>query len=335
MDLPHPAHDFWSRRANAPSHHHHFTALGMPVEVAANDPDLALAARLSAGRFGQDEGRRVVPAARLTLIRRPGPAGAPPAGWPEKLSYAGLGDWITLSAGAWGFGVGRLDDWQALAVLAPALAAQTRLVSRYFVDHYILNFLFRDWAMLHASAVLDPAGQTLVALVGDHNAGKSTTALRLLRAGWRFLADGMLLIQPRAGGLAISGYPLGEVKLRDDALASFADYAGEAVRVREQRKTVVDLRAAHAGHLVDTVVRPTSLHLCFIRRGAGPRTRLAPLALEAARQAVAGQTLYWDEPERLQGNARVLEQVVGAALAHTLTLGSDPAGVIAALEALR
>ncbi|MBL8058407.1 MAG: hypothetical protein JNK29_17010 [Anaerolineales bacterium] len=329
--IPPPPDDFWSRRLNAPAHRQTFTALDMLVEAAANEAGLAAAARLSAARFGHDAGREVAPAAHLTQVTAAGPAEPAPADWPERLRYAGTGEWISLSIGEWGHGVGRLADRQAFAVLAPALAAQPRLVSRYLIDHYVLNFLFRDWAMLHASVLLDAAGRTLLALVGDHNTGKSTTALRLLRAGWRFLADGMLLFQPRGGGLACSGYPLGEVKLRDDVLAAFPEYAGE----REQRKTVVDLRAAHRERVVEAVVTPAALQLCFVQRGDGPRTALAPLAGEEARQAVAAYTVYWDEPQRLRANSRALEQLLETARCHTLRLGADPAGLLDTLETLR
>lgn len=326
-----PPEDFWSRRANAPAWHARFLAWGMPVEVAANHPDLAAAARLSAQRFGQDDDRVEVPPARIQVIVPAEAGDQPAADWPAALRYTGSGDWISLSAGAAGYGVGHLDTRQALVVLAPALAAQPHLVSRYFIDHYVLNFLFRDWGMLHASVVLDPAGETLVALFGEHNSGKSTSALRLLRAGWRFLADGMLLIQPRAGEWAAAGYPVGEVKLRDDMLAAFPEYTGR----REQGKTVIDLRAAAPAGVVAATCRPRRLHLCWVERGRGPATRLAPLEPAAARAAVAAHTVYWDEAPRLLGNSRILNQLLGAAGCHRLTLGSELGGLLAALEALR
>lgn len=331
-----PPEDFWSRRANAPRHQFRFVAWGMPVEVAAHQPGLLAAAQRSARRFGQDDGRRTVPPAYVQIIGQAAPAGEPPADWPAALRYAGAGEWISLSAGAWGHGVGRLDERQALIVLTPALAAQTQLISRFFIDHYVLNFLFRDWAMLHASAVLDPAGRVLVALLGDHDAGKSTTALRLLRAGWHFLADGMLLFQPRADHLAAAGYPIGEVKLRDDALARFPEYAGDPLTVREQRKTVVDLRAAHPDAVVTTTVTPAVLHVCLTERRAGqPHTTLAPLPEAEARAALAAHTVYWDEPERLRTQTRSLEHLLTLAACHRLTLGADPAGVLTTLETLR
>src|SRR6185503_11902675 len=161
---------------------------------------------------------------------------------PERLVYSGVAEWIMLSAGKWGYAFGNLQTRHAMVVLSPELAANVRAVSRYFIDHYILNFLFTEWAMLHASCVLDPTGRRLIMLVGAHNSGKSTTALCLARAGYPFLADGMVLIRVLHGRAVVGGYPVGEVKLRDDALAQFPEYSGDKVRVREHTKTVVDLR---------------------------------------------------------------------------------------------
>lgn len=330
-----PTEDFWSRQAHRQQHAHTFHALGTPVLISANRPTLLLAARLTSGRYSQASPANAdADGIRIQIIERDAPAAPPPAHWPEQLIYSGVGEWISLSAGEWGYGVGDRCRRTAFAVLAQTLARQTHLVSRYVLDHYVLNFLFNDWAMLHASSVLDPSGRTLLVMIGAHNAGKSTTALRLLRAGWRFLADGMLLVQKREGRLIAGGYPIGEVKLRDDVLAQFPDYTGETHVVREQRKTVIDLRAAHPQGVVETLVSPITIHLCFTERGAGPRTLLTPLTAETARQRLAANTVYWDEPEHLQHNSATLHHLIDLAHLHRLTLGSDVDELIATLETL-
>jgi hypothetical protein len=331
-----PDDDFWSRQANAQRYSFSFAPLGARAEITTNVESVLLAARLAAARYCQSEpyGETTL---RIQIIVRQQDPPPLPGDWPERLIYSGTGPWLTLSAGEWGHGFGNLDLRAALLFLSPTLAAETQLVSRYFIDHYLLNFLFNDWAMLHASGVVDPSGQTLVLMVGAHNAGKSTTALRLARAGYHLLADGMALMQLRAGRIGVSGYPLGEVKLRDDVLAEFPEYSGETVKVREHHKTVVNLwgASAHSNHIVESVLTPATIHLCFTERGPGPATTLTPFAPETARDWLAANTVFWDEPARLEHNTQVLNHLLDMARLHHLTLGADPVGVISTLEKLR
>ncbi len=338
MQTFHPVEDFWSRQANAQAHVFRFAPLGAWAEVTANTPDVLEAARLSARRYSAGgpfcAGDDLQLQLHLHLVVRQQATALPPDDWPERLVYSGAGEWITLSAGEWGHGFGNLETRTALVFLSPALAQQTRLVSRYVIDHYLLNFLFSEWAMLHASGALDPSGQKLLLLIGDHNMGKSTTALRLLHAGYRFLADGMALLQVRNGRIVVGGYPIGEVKLRDDVLALWPEYTGEAVRVREQRKTVVDLRAAHPGQIIEQLITPAAITLCFTERGVERQTRVEPITPEAARERLAANTVFWDAPARLEHNTRILNHVLGNAHLHHLKLGSDPEHLISTLENL-
>ena len=64
-------------------------------------------------------------------------------------------------------------------------------MSRYFVDHYLLNFVLTDWAMLHASCVLSPDVGHLIIMIAAHNTGKSTTAFHLLPEAFVF-PDGLM-----------------------------------------------------------------------------------------------------------------------------------------------
>jgi len=257
-----------------------------------------------------------------------------PGNLPEQLIYSGVGDWITLSAGAWGHGFANLKTRQAVIILSQVLAAEPRLVSRYFIDHYLLNFILTEWAMLHASCVLDPQRQRLLVMIGPHNAGKSTTALRLLRAGYIFLADGMALLRRGDDSFRVGGYPIGEVKLRDDVLASFPEYTGQRFKVREQHKTVVNLRAAHPERIVEQIIRPPAIQLCLVERRDTARTDIAELSPADFLPQLAAHTVYWDEPRRLAHNSATLQALLQAAGLYRLSLGREPDGIVAAIEAL-
>ena len=46
-------------------------------------------------------------------------------------------------------------------------------VSRYIIDHYLLNFILTHWAMLPASCALNSNRKRLMVMVAPHNTGKS------------------------------------------------------------------------------------------------------------------------------------------------------------------
>ena len=340
-----PTEDFWARQASRQISSFDLRPFGIPARITANKPEVLAAARLSAGRFSSCSASRGQsgPWQAAELAGQPiqmqvvvgQEAGGPaPADLPEQLKYAGVGEWITLSAGAWGHGFANLATYTALIFLSSELAAETRLVSRYFIDHYLLNFILTEWAMLHASGVLDPQRQRLIMLVAPHNAGKSTTALHLLRAGYLFLADGMVLLRPQGTGFLVGGYPIGEVKLRADVLTWFPEYEGEAVTVREQRKTVVNLRAAHPHQLAETLFSPSAIQICFIERDPTSLSQVTPLSPAEAGPILAANTVYWNEAPQLVHNTTTLHALLQSASLYRLKLGTDVAEMMATVAEL-
>lgn len=327
--------DFWSRQANAQKYVFKLTSLGTPVTITANRPEpLEAAGRLSAGRFSQ-AGRSEKPSIRLQVVVDDRATASLPDSFPDRLHYHGVGDWISLSADAWGYGFANLTMGEAVIFLSPALAAEPRLVSRYFIDHYLLNFILTQWAMLHASCVLDPARERLIVMIAPHNTGKSTTALHLLRAGYHFLADGMALLRQAESAFVVGGYPTGEVKLRDDVLARFPEYSGLPVQVREHRKTVIGLRTVHPEQIVETVVSPSSIQLCFVERGESSRTEVMSLSPGEVWPRIMANTIYWDKESRLALHTATLQALLQIAGIYRLRIGSDTAGIIATIEGLR
>lgn len=62
-------------------------------------------------------------------------------------------------------------------------------------------------ALLHAAAVVGPDGRAWL-LVGDSHAGKTSTCVNLIRAGWDWLADDQVVVRPGAGGgVQVEGWP--------------------------------------------------------------------------------------------------------------------------------
>lgn len=318
-----PTEDFWSRQANAQTHVFECAPYGIPAIVTANDAGVLSAARLSAGRYSAADEIAGHPI-RIQIAVQRGSTLTPPANLEKRLVYTGLNEWIILSAGEWGHGFANLQTRIACIALSSTLAADARFVSRYFIDHYVLNLALTEWAMLHASCVLDADRRRLIIMVATHNTGKSTAALRLARAGFAFLADGMALFKTRDNGLIVGGYPIGEVKLRDDVLTWFPEYTGETVRVREQQKTIVNLRAAHPDRVVESLVEPEAIHLVFVERRETPPTSVAAIDASEAARFIAGNTAYWNEAAQLAHNTATLQRLLQIAQLHRVYLGSDP-----------
>jgi hypothetical protein len=328
-----PTEDFWSRKANAQVEKFEFSPFGIPAQITANERQVLAAAQLSAGRFSRaaEQSGRLM---QIQIVVGGATSEPVPADFQLRLSYSGLGDWITVSGGEWGYGFAKLSTRTACVFLSPALAAETRLVSRYFIDHYLLNFILTEWAMLHASCVLDPEGRHLILMVAPHNTGKSTTALHLLRAGYTFLADGMALMRQRGQDLVVGGYPIGEVKLRDDVLASFPEYSGEIAQVREQCKTVVNLRSAHSDRLAEALFIPSAIQICFVERDRHTPTQVAPLTYEDAVPILANNTVYWDEAAKLEHNTATLHRLLQTANLYRLRIGTEPEDIVVMLNKL-
>jgi hypothetical protein len=62
-------------------------------------------------------------------------------------------------------------------------------------------------ALAHAAAVVGPDGRAWL-LVGDSHAGKTTTSVNLLQAGWRYVSDDQVVLYRAAdGGLSVEGWP--------------------------------------------------------------------------------------------------------------------------------
>ena len=329
-----PSEDFWSRQHNEQRYTTEFAPLGMPAAVSCNDEKILAAVALSADRFSRAHSNKIgSQPCRIRIAVRETQATPLPDDLPSKLVYSGVGSSISISAGEWGHGFADLHTREAIIFIAPELAASSGLVSRYFVDHYLLNFLFAEWTMLHASAVYNIERKQLLLLIAPHNTGKSTTALRLLRAGHAFLADGMVLLRiTEAGKFIVGGYPIGEVKIRDDMLAEFPEYSGPTVSLREQRKTVVNLRAAHPDQLAEELFEPEQIHLVFMERSSEPNSTAAPLELEDTLKRLGQNTLYWDKADRLEGNSVVLEQLAHSAQSRQLIMGTESAALIRTIE---
>ena len=136
----------------------------------------------------------------------------------------------------------------------------------------------------------------------------------------------MALLRKAGSGFEVGGYPVGEVKLRDDVLEMFPAYQGRQVQVREHTKTVVDLRQIHSADLITNTIRPSEISLCFLSRKVKEgkvRPAREVIFPEEAQALLAGNSVYWDEPARLAHNQVILQALVERASLYRVWLGQD------------
>ncbi len=97
-------------------------------------------------------------------------------------------------------------------ILVHPLEGATEKDLASFILGWSISFLFlmRGYSAIHCSAIeIDNERAALIA--GVSGAGKSTTALSLIDAGYRYLADDIIMIQPSSDMLVYPGFPLQKV----------------------------------------------------------------------------------------------------------------------------
>lgn len=175
-------------------------------------------------------------------------------------------------------------------------------------------------ALLHAAAVVAPGGGALL-LVGDSHAGKTSTCVNLIRAGWDWLADDHVVVRedPERGEIAVEGWPR-RFTLDD----GFEAGASRGTRTptdparfgpgRLRRTAALEgllLPRVHAGH-------PTRLAAAHPAEGLGQLIRQSPWLLA--------------DPHAAPRVLSLLSRMAGTHV-YRMTLGTDTYGNPALLQA--
>lgn len=328
--------DFWGRRQTQPRFRREFAIFGHPVWLLSNDAQVCAAVDHSLPLFSVAPTRVAEPwtvqiavqAARIA----PGP---PPSDLMNQNWYTGDGNWVMMQVGAWGHAYADLAQGRAVVVLTPELAQRPELVSHALLNTILLNFcLGNGYGMLHASCLLRD-GRVLL-LLAPHNTGKSTTALHLILGGYRLVTDSMIHIVPDNERLLFVGFPTGRIKLRRDMVRRFPQLQPllAAEQVRDETKYMLDLRRLAGEWVVETAVSPTQIELCLLQRHDSPQTMLTPATETAVWSAIMQNSLFYDTLTIWERNLAQIARVVRRARAHYLTIGHDPADIVAVVDQL-
>jgi hypothetical protein len=328
--------DFWGRRDNRLEHTRDFAVFGHAVRLAANEPGVLGAADFSAPLYSSappvDEPPLLI---RLVVRPMPQPPGPLPANLFSHIQYTGGEDWVAIQLGAWGHCQVDLTAGRALAALSPELAAEPEVVSRCLLNTLLNNLLTaRGLSMLHATSLVR-GGQVLL-LIAPHGTGKSTTALRLALAGYPLMSDSQVYVSARPEGMLLTGFPVGRVKLRRDMLPDFPSLRELLTpeEVRGETKFTLDLRRVDPALVRATAVAPDQVELCLLTRHTAAATTLRPATRAEVLDVTMQNSLHYDRAEAWRPNVAGIERLVDAARWHHLVVGTDPQGLLSAIDSV-
>jgi hypothetical protein len=327
--------DGWLRRETVVHHERAMNILGYPFTLRSNSEAVTALCALSERRFSTRSPLTGVMGGVIDLFE----LGESPA---EELTPLQLeGQFQTVASGSHGLiQLGRWGslyaDWTARTAfgsIAPALLGQPAIASRHALDTFMLVALLREpLGMLHASGLVKDG--RVVLLVGPHGAGKSTTALHLIRAGYRLISDTLIFARVAGDRLEIMGYAVGELKLTAEGRALSPELPGDGgdLSIDGRRKPIFDLSVLMPERIETGVVFPRAVTLCLVRRSADTRTHLQPLDEDIMLHQIIRDTSYLDEIDVMAQNLSVIDRLIKPAQNYMLELGSDPGEIVAAIE---
>jgi hypothetical protein len=172
-----------------------------------------------------------------------------------------------------------------------------------------------------------------VLLVGDIGAGKTTTGLALLHAGWKLLSnDSPILTRAPHSNLRVLAYP-GLLSAYPDTLARFPELAGIAPPTETRQKTLFAAESIYPDVWVESAP-PAGIVFPQVESRADHALERLP-APEALRLILPHAIEQWDR-EMIPAHLALLNQLVQSVPAYRLRLGPDtstiPAMIASAID---
>jgi hypothetical protein len=188
----------------------------------------------------------------------------------------------------------------------------------------------RGMFLLHAFAARPRvAGAGAVLLAGDIGAGKTTTGLALLHAGWQLLSnDSPILARTETGALDVLAYP-GLLSAYPDTLQRFPELAALNTAPGLRAKTLFAAEAAYP-HVWAESAPPGALVFPQIEPIADHKLERLP-APEALRLILPHSIEQWDRA-MIPAHLALLTQLVQTVPAYRLRLAPETDSLPALLE---
>jgi hypothetical protein len=176
----------------------------------------------------------------------------------------------------------------------------------------------RGQFLLHALAAAPNTTSPRAALLaGDIGAGKTTTGLALLHAGWKLLSNDSPILAASASGVQVRAYP-GLLSAYPDTLSRFPELAHLTPTGAPREKTIFAAEAIYPGVWLEAAPAGVLVFPQIEARAEHALERLAPA--EALRQLLPHAIEQWDRAV-IPAHLQLLNQLVQSVPAYRLRLG--------------
>jgi hypothetical protein len=177
----------------------------------------------------------------------------------------------------------------------------------------------RGLFLLHAFAACPP-GRGAALIVGDMGAGKTTTGLALLHAGWKLLSnDSPMLAEADGGGVNVLSYP-GLLSAYPDTLARFPELAAFNTSPQVREKVLFAAEAAYPGAWAERAPAGAIIFPHIEARAAHALEPLPPA--EALRLILPHAIEQWDRA-MIPAHLALLNRLIQSAPAYRLRLAPE------------
>ncbi|MCC7361317.1 MAG: hypothetical protein IT317_17660 [Anaerolineales bacterium] len=177
----------------------------------------------------------------------------------------------------------------------------------------------RGLFLLHAFAACPAPGWPAVLIAGDIGAGKTTTGLGLLHAGWKLLSNDSPILQADAAGVRVRRYP-GLLSAYPDTLERYSELRALNTAPATRQKVLFAAEAVYRDVWAEQAPAGALVFPQIEARDAHALERLAPP--EALRLILPHAIEQWDKP-LIAGHLALLNKLIQAVPAYRLRLAPD------------
>jgi len=218
-----------------------------------------------------------------------------------------------------------LETAQALGFVTAPASHRPWLVSHYFIQSMVLELL-RGLGLYWVHGASVAADGRAALLVGESGSGKTTTALRLVEAGFSLLSEDHTLLSPERDRLGLLGF-VADVAVTDETVAMLPWLRDRLPEQPWGRKLRIEPQALLAGRMVQSAAPGVVL---FLRVAGAERSRVEPVSPAEALRRLLPNSLLASQPEVATRHLDALTRLASMSRCYDLRLGRD----IASLPAL-